>query len=240
MLIFAADTCSMSSSAAIADETRTLAQFTVNHKKTHSEKIMPQIEALFKAADISVGDIDVFAAAVGPGSFTGVRIGVATVKGFAQALNKPCVAVSAIEALAYSALPFKGIISPILDARRNQVYNALFECDGRIMKRICPDRALALSELTKELKECGKDVIFTGDGVPVFSEQIEKELGNRAYFVPQPFVYNLASNVARLGLLKYENGEVIDADRLVPEYVRLSQAEQEKSGKKETAADENK
>ena len=240
MLIFAVDTCSMSSSAAIADETRTLAQFTVNHKKTHSEKIMPQIEALFKTADILIDDIDVFAAAVGPGSFTGVRIGVATIKGFAQALDKPCVAVSAIEALAYSALPFKGIISPILDARRNQVYNALFESDGRTMKRLYPDRALALSDLLTELKTCGKDVIFTGDGVPVFSEQIKNEMGDFAYFVPQPFVYNLASNVAEIGLMKYKSGEFTKVDRLVPEYVRLSQAEQENLRKKEAAADENK
>ena len=233
MLIFAVDTCSMSSTAAIADEVRTLAQFTVNHKKTHSEKIMPQIDAMIKAADISLEDIDVFAVATGPGSFTGVRIGVATVKGFALALNKPCVSVSAIEALSYSVASFKGIIAPILDARRNQVYNGLFESDGREIKRLCPDRALKLSELLEELKSIGQDVIFVGDGTPVFKDEIEEALKEKAYFAKKPFVYNLAPCVAEIGLSKFKAGEIIKAEELVPEYVRLSQAEQEKLKSKE-------
>lgn len=239
MLIFVADTCSMSSSAAIADDTRTIAQFTVNHKKTHSEKIMPQIEALFKAADIMPEAIDAFAAASGPGSFTGVRIGVATVKAFAQVLGKPCISVSSIEALAYSALPFKGIVSPILDARRNQTYNALFASDGREIKRLCEDRAIALAELLETLKKSGENVIFTGDGAPVFSEQIKQELGDRAYFMPKPFVYNLASTVAEIGIKKLNAGEILTPDKLIPEYIRLSQAEREKM-EKEIQADENK
>lgn len=233
MLIFAVDTCSMSSSAAIADENRIIAEFTVNHKKTHSERIMPQIEALFKAADISIDDIDAFAAAVGPGSFTGVRIGVAIAKGFAIPTKKPCIGVSAIEALAYSAKPFKGLIAPILDARRNQVYNGVFESDGRAIKRIKEDRAIELSLLLEELKSYDKDVIFAGDGVPVFKNLVMDFLGDRAYFVPNPFVYNLASGVAEIGIEKYKRGEITEGGLLVPEYVRLSQAEQEKLKQKE-------
>jgi len=233
MLIFAVDTCSMSSSAAIADEERVLAQFTVNHKKTHSEKIMPQIDSMLKASDIVLDDIDVMAAAVGPGSFTGVRIGVATIKGFALALNKPCVAVSSIEALAYSVKSFKGIVSPILDARRNQVYNAVFKSDAREIERLTPDRAISLSELLDELSKTEENIIFVGDGVPVFKNEIENVLKNRAYFAPKPLVYNLASSVAEVGIRKYEIGETVKPELLTPEYVRLSQAEQEKQMKKE-------
>ena len=228
MLIFAVDTCSMSSSCAIADENRIIAEFTVNHKKTHSEKIMPQIEAMFKAADITVNDIDAFAAAVGPGSFTGVRIGVAIVKGFSLAANKPCISVSAIEGLSYGARHFNGLVVPILDARRNQVYSGIFKSDGRKIKRLTPDRAVELSVLLEELKGYDENVIFSGDGVPVFKEEVVRTIGDKAYFVPNPYVYNLASNVAQIGIEKFENGEITEGGLLVPEYVRLSQAEQEK------------
>jgi len=228
MLIFGIDTCSMSSSASVVSDERMIAQFSVNHKKTHSERIMPQIEAMLEAADISINDIDAFAAAVGPGSFTGVRIGVATAKALAQALNKPCIPVSALEGLATNVLSFDGIIAPILDARRNQVYNALFESNGEKIERLCPDRALLLSELLKELKNTDKNIMFIGDGVPVFKEIIEKELKNKAYFAPLPLVFNQAASVALIGLEKFKNGETMSYEKLVPEYVRLSQAEQEK------------
>lgn len=228
MLIFGIDTCSMSSSAALINEEKMIAQFSINHKKTHSERIMPQIEAMLNAADISLDDVDAFAASCGPGSFTGIRIGVATAKALAQAKNKPCVAVSSIEALAESVITFDGIISPILDARRNQVYNALFESDGKNIKRIKSDRALSLEALLNELSGVDKNIIFTGDGVLVFKEQILLSLRERAYFAPLPLVFNQAASVAALGLKKFKEGNFVTYDALVPEYVRLSQAEQEK------------
>ena len=233
MLILGLDTCSMSSSVSVADESRVIAAFTINHKKTHSERIMPQIEEMLKAAEIGIENIDVFAASVGPGSFTGVRIGVATVKAFAQAKNKPCVSVSSLEALAYSVKPFKGLIAPILDARRNQVYNAVFESDGKNIKRITNDRALSLDELLKELKASEKDVMFIGDGVPVFRENLKKELGETAYFAPKSLIFNLASSVLEVAFSKIEREEMISYKELLPEYVRLSQAEQEKLKGKE-------
>lgn len=228
MLILGLDTCSMSSSASIVSEDRMIATFSVNHKKTHSERIMPQIEAMLKAADISIDDIDSFAASVGPGSFTGVRIGVATVKALAQAQGKPCIAVSALEGLAANALSFDGIIAPILDARRNQVYNALFESNGRKLTRLCVDRALPLLELLEELKKTDRNIMFVGDGVPVFKDVITDSLKDRAFFAPLPLVYNQASSIAMIGLEKFKNGDTINYEKLVPEYVRLSQAEQEK------------
>ena len=228
MLILGIDTCSMSSSASVVSEDRMIATFSVNHKKTHSERIMPQIEDMLEAADISIDEIDAFAASVGPGSFTGVRIGVATVKALAQAQKKPCIAVSALEGLATNALNFDGIISPILDARRNQVYNALFESNGKNITRLCADRALPLLELLEDLKKTDRNIMFVGDGVPVFKDIITDSLKDRAFFATLPLVFNQESSIALLGLEKFNNGDTISYEKLVPEYVRLSQAEQEK------------
>lgn len=228
MLIFGIDTCCMAATAALVDEKVLLAQTVVNHGKTHSQMMMPQVEEMFKLCGIDPKTVDAFAAAVGPGSFTGVRIGVATAKAMAQAAQKPCIAVSTLEALAYSSRYFDGIIAPILDARRNQVYNALFDCKKGSATRMTPDRALALSELLEELKELNKDVIFMGDGTLVFENEIREALGVRASFAPKTTRMNLAGAVAELGLEKFKAGETVAYGELVPEYVRLSQAEQDR------------
>ncbi len=228
MLIFGIDTCCMAATAALVDEKVLLAQTVVNHGKTHSQMMMPQVEEMFKLTGIDPKSVDAFAAAVGPGSFTGVRIGVATAKAMAQAAQKPCIAVSTLEALAYSSKYFDGIVAPILDARRNQVYNALFDCKKGISTRITPDRALALSELLEELKGYNKDVIFMGDGTLVFEDEIREALGERAFFAPKTTRMNLAGAVAELGLEKFKAGETVAYGELVPEYVRLSQAEQDR------------
>ncbi len=228
MLIFGIDTCCMAATAALVDEKVLLAQTVVNHGKTHSQMMMPQVEEMFKICGIDPKSVDAFAAAVGPGSFTGVRIGVATAKAMAQAAQKPCIAVSTLEALAYSSKYFDGIVAPILDARRNQVYNALFDCKKGISTRITPDRALALSELLEELKAYNKDVIFMGDGTLVFEDEIREVLGERAFFAPKTTRMNLAGAVAELGLEKFKAGEPVAYGELVPEYVRLSQAEQDR------------
>lgn len=219
MLIFGIDTCCQAATSAIYDGEKLLAQTVINHKKTHSQKIMPQVDQLFALSELSVSDIDAFAAAVGPGSFTGVRIGVATVKGMAQALNKPCIPVSTLEALAFPLSSFQGLVCPILDARRGQVYNAIFE-NG---KRICPDRALALSELLSEIK--GKRVIFMGDGIFPYRDEILSVIPD-AQFAPEVIAMNLAGSVCQVAYEKYLKGEAVSANELVPSYVRLSQAEQ--------------
>ena len=228
MLIFGIDTCCMAATAALVSEDVMVAQTVINHKKTHSQKMMPQIEEMFRAAELSPSDVDGYAAAVGPGSFTGVRIGVATAKAMAQAHKKPCIAVSTLEALAFASYFFDGIISPILDARRNQVYNSLFEGSANGMVRLCEDRALSLDELLDELEKSGKNVMFMGDGVPVYREEIIRVLGDRAYFAPKITRLNLAGSVAELGLEKLRCGETVEYGKLVPQYVRLSQAEQDK------------
>lgn len=227
MLIFGIDTCCMAATAALMSEDVLVAQTVINHKKTHSQKMMPQIEEMFRAAELMPSDVDAYAAAVGPGSFTGVRIGVATVKAMAQAHKKPCVAVSTLEALAFPSCFFDGVVSPILDARRGQVYNAIFEGDVNGMTRLAEDRALSLEELLAELEKINKKVMFMGDGVPVHREKISDVLGDKAIFAPKITRLNLAGAVAELGLEKFKRGETVEYGELVPQYVRLSQAEQD-------------
>ncbi len=232
MLIFGIDTCCMAATAALVDDRVMVAQTVVNHGKTHSQKMMPQIEEMFRLSEIDPKSVDAFAAAVGPGSFTGVRIGVATAKAMAQAADKPCIAVSTLEALAYSSKLFDGIAAPILDARRNQVYNALFQCGKGKMTRLCDDRAISLDSLLDELKKTDKDVIFMGDGTLVFENEIRKALGARAYFATQLTRMNLAGAVAEIGAEKFQMGETVSYGALVPEYIRLSQAERDLLEKK--------
>lgn len=234
MLIFGIDTCCMAATAALMSEDVLVAQTVINHKKTHSQKMMPQIEDMFKAAELMPSDVDAFAAAVGPGSFTGVRIGVATAKAMAQAYKKPCIAVSTLEALAFSSYFFDGLVSPILDARRGQVYNAVFKGTNEGMKRLTDDRALSLEDLLAELEQSGENILFMGDGVAVHREQINLTLGEKAFFAPKTTRLNLAGAVAEIGLEKLKNGDVVGYSELVPQYVRLSQAEQDqlrKNGK---------
>lgn len=230
MLIFGTDTCCGAATAALMDDTKLIAQTVINHDRTHSQMMMPQIEEMFRLAERDICDVDCFAAAVGPGSFTGVRIGVATVKALAQAANKPCVAVSTLHALAYNNALFSGIVCPILDARRNQVYNALFQ-GGRSLVRLCEDRALGIEELLEELKAEEKDVLFCGDGTLAFRSVIEEALGERAVFAPIMQNLNLAAAVAELALL--EEGQAVSYQDLVPQYVRLSQAERERLEKEQ-------
>ncbi len=227
MLTLGIDTCCMAATAALTDGDRLIAQTVINKNKTHSQTMLPQLEEMLRLAEVQAEDIELFAAAVGPGSFTGVRIGVATIKAMAQATKKPCVAVSTLEALAYSSACFDGIVAPILDARRNQVYNALFDCAGGTMSRICEDRALSLDTLIGELKTLDKRVIFMGDGVFVFKNEIEKALGDKAVFAPVTTAMNLGGAVAALGEKMFKSGQSVSYSDLVPAYVRLSQAERD-------------
>lgn len=228
MLVFGIDTCCMAATAALMNDDIMVAQTVVNQNKTHSQIMMPQIEHMFKAAEIDPMAVDAYAAAVGPGSFTGVRIGVATAKAMAQGAGKPCIAVSTLEALAYSSKYFDGIISPILDARRGQVYNALFSGGNDGLNRLCPDRALSLDELLEEIKKLDKKALFMGDATLVFRDRIEAVLGDKAVFAPKVVNLNLAGAVAEIGIEKLKVGDTVEYSKLVPEYVRLSQAEREK------------
>lgn len=227
MNIFGTDTCCMAATAAVICDGRLAASVVQNNKKTHSQKIMPMIEYMLREAELELDDIDCFAVATGPGSFTGVRIGVATVKALAHIADKPCASVSTLHALANNTACFNGIICPILDARRGQVYNALFK--GIEMTRLTEDRALSMEELCRELKNTDEDIMFLGDGTAVFEDMIKSEFGGRAMIAQSMQRMNLGASVAEIGGQMFLKGETCTYSELKPDYHRLSQAERERN-----------
>ena len=223
MKIFAIDTSSAVASAAIVDEDKLLCEFTLNNGLTHSQTLMPMVNEVFKRTGLSVNDIDLFAVCDGPGSFTGLRIGITTIKGLAHAANKPVVGVNTLEAMCHN-LPFcPFIMSPIMDARRGEVYNGFFRLtDGKI-DITCPPRAIPLSECLEEIKKNGEKTVFLGDAVPVFRSEIESKLKDLALFAPQEANMQRAASVAEAA--KYKTPQKYC--ELVPKYLRKSQAERE-------------
>ena len=224
MKILAIDSCSNVATAALMDDDILIAQFSLNNKTTHSTKLLPQIEYMMKNAETEFADIDLFAVTVGPGSFTGERIGVATAKALAHAVNKPMVGVSALMAMAYNIKYTDYLICPIMDARREQVYTASFRWENDELITIKEDRAMALDELLEEINE---NVIFFGDGVPVFKEKIAEKLGSKAHFAPANLLHINGGGVAECAKSEYKKGKACDYASLVPTYLRLSQAERE-------------
>ncbi len=228
MLILAMDSTAIVASVALCRDEVTLASFTVKNGNTHSQTLLPMVEAVLKSADVSVRDIDLFACSTGPGSFTGVRIGAATLKGLAFGQDKPCIGVSTLEALAENVVPFDGVICPVMNARRAQVYNALFRYENGTLMRLCPDRALAVSELEEELLAMHSPVILCGDGVAEF-ERLATKIAPVA--APALLADQCAVSVAKVALRHHNSGESsTDAD-LKPTYLRLPQAERERLAK---------
>lgn len=228
IMILALDSTAEVSTVAVCQGDRLLSEITVNTGNTHSATLLPAVEQALKMAEITVNDIDLFACSTGPGSFTGVRIGVATVKGIAYGKNKPCVSVSTLEALAYNLSGFDGMICPVMNARRSQVYNALFECESGRIRRLCPDRAISISELDTELSGEEKPIYLCGDGYNITSDGFK---ATKTEFVPVRYRYQSAYSVAQIAVKKYENGETVSDAELVPIYLRPSQAERERQAR---------
>ena len=231
MKILAVDTSANVATAAVTDNGRLICESILNHKKTHSEKIMPMIDELLRDSETDIKDIDLFAVANGPGSFTGLRIGVSTVKALAHAADKPIVGVSTLEGLAYNLFGVDGLISPIMDARRSQVYNAVYRWEKGELKEVIPPRALALSECIAGFEK-EKKVYFLGDGVPVYKNEIIEAMGDRAIFAPMTCFLQRASSLAAIAEIKAERGETDTYQTLMPFYLRKPQAEREYDEKK--------
>ena len=228
MKILSLDTTAEVCTAAICDDRHLVAEMTVNTGNTHSQTLLPVVEQILKISENGIDDIDCFACSTGPGSFTGVRIGVATIKGIAYGRNKPCVSVSTLEALAYNLIGYNGIICPVMNARRNQVYNALFECNGGALTRMCPDRALSIDELDEELSALNKPIYLVGDGYDITLRGFKKTAPE---FVPERMRVQSAYSVACCALQKYDSGEVLTDGEIAPIYLRPSQAERERNEK---------
>ena len=228
MKILAFDGTAKAASVAVADGDRILAHHTVDNGLTQSELLLPMAEDMLKSLKLSFSDIELYATSVGPGSFTGVRIGVSLIKGLAFGKNIPCVGVSTIEALAENLRGLRGIILPCMDARRGQVYSATLRCDGKNLIRLTEDRPIALSALAEELKEYeGESIYLVGDGYNVAKKALEAA-GIVICDTPELLILENAASVARVAKRKYDAGEYVSDAELSPIYLRMPQAERER------------
>ena len=228
MKILAFDGTAKAATVAVTDGDQILGYSTINNGLTQSELLLPMAENLLKDLKMTFNDMEILATSVGPGSFTGVRIGVSLVKGLAFGRNIPCVGVSTLEALAENLSPLKGILVPCMDARRGQVYSATFSYDGEKIERLTEDRAIALTDLAQELKKYeGQAIYLSGDGYDVAFKALTKA-GVELRKTPELLILENAVSVAMVAKKMYENGEAITDSELSPVYLRMPQAERER------------
>lgn len=226
MLILALESSAKAASCALLKDGKLFDERFRCDGLTHSETLLPMAEEMMKSNNLTMKDVDLIAVAHGPGSFTGIRIGVSTVKGLAWAADKKCVGVSTLEAMAFNGVPYGGIVCCCMDARRQQVYNALFEIkDGRPV-RLCADRAISLEDLIKEIKLLPSEVMILGDGAEITAKAFE-EAGVPYRAAPDEAVMQRASGVAKAA----EGLEGYSSQDLLPVYLRLSQAERERQAR---------
>lgn len=228
MYILSLDSTAIAASVALCNDERMLALTTIENGNTHSQTLLPLVESTLAQFDLRPHDMGVLACSVGPGSFTGVRIGTSTIKGLGFGTDIPCIGVSTLEALAYNLIGFEGIICPVMNARRNQVYNALFECRNGVLTRLCDDRPIALTELDDELVARGESPIYlVGDGYDLSHAQLTK---SASLLRETPVVLRVqnAYSVAQVALRLYREGVRTTDTELSPIYLRLSQAERER------------
>ena len=226
MKILSLDTATQAATCAILDDDKVLGEITFNFKKQHSQILMPMIDDLFKNTQMSIGDIDAFVASKGPGSFTGLRIGMATVKGLSQGSKKPFVCVSTLDSLAYNLAYTSGIICPILDALRDNVYTALYNFDNNELNQTLDYVNISIDELINKLKDKDCNITFVGDGVPKFKEKLIANLPNIS-FAPAHLNLAKASSLGELGLKLLASGVTDDIYGAIPIYLRKPQAERE-------------
>ena len=224
MILLALDSTARVAAAALCEDGALLGEYTINNGNTHSETLLPMVESLLKLFGLEIKDIDAFAVAAGPGSFTGVRIGVATLKGLAFGTDKPCIGVSTLEALAKNPSA-DGLICPVMNARRNQVYTALFRSKNGLLERLMPDSAIAIEELDRILDEYNEPVILCGDGYDITASQLKHAI------IPlsERLRHQSAFNVALCAMEAISRGEGGTDFDLAPTYLRPSQAERERN-----------
>lgn len=227
MNILAIESSGLVASIAILKDDSLLGEYTINYKKTHSQTLLPMLDEVVKMLEFDLHTLDAIAVAVGPGSFTGLRIGSATAKGLGLALDKPIVPVSTIQGLASNLCYVKGLTCPIMDARRNQVYTGAYRYEGKELVEVIEPCVLMADELVEKLKAYDEQVVFLGDGVPVFGEMLQGVFGTKCSFAPTHLSRQRAGAVAWLGAKLYKEGKMETASEHRPVYLRLSQAERE-------------
>ncbi len=260
MKILALDSSGLVASVALTEDDDLIAEYTVQYKKTHSQTLLPMLEEIRKMVELDLKEVDAIAVAAGPGSFTGLRIGSATAKGLAFALEKPIIPVPTLDGLAYQMYGTDALVCPIMDARRNQVYTGIYEfkismespvqetgiegsekedqkISGREMRYdmyvIKEQCAVSFDEIARELNRLGRKVVFVGDGIPVFRARMMEVMEVPYLLAPAHCNRQSAACIAALGRLYYEQGRAVSGAEHVPEYLRLSQAERERKEKTE-------
>lgn len=241
MRVLGIESSSLVASVAVVTDDILTAEYTVDFKKTHSQTLLPMLDEIGKLLELDLNTIDAIAVAGGPGSFTGLRIGAATAKGLGLALKKTLIHVPTVDALAYNMWGASGLVCPIMDARRSQVYTGLYHMEQGI--EVCmKQKPMDMGELITRLNETGEPVIFLGDGVPVYRNMIEEQMTVPFRFAPAQMNRQRASCVAALGMtaLKkaqndgeednaYTGAFVVDAGDFTPDYLRKSQAERQRA-----------
>lgn len=226
MKILALDSTATPASAALVEDGKLLGEFFINTRQTHSQTLLPMAESVLRCTETEINDIGLFAVSAGPGSFTGVRIGVACVKGLAMPGAVPCAGVSTLEAMAYNLAHLDAVICAVMDARCGQVYNAVFSSDGETVSRITEDRALSISDLAAECEKYKKPLYLVGDGANLcYNKGGFQALG--AKLPPQPLLYQRAFGVAQAALAAFLRGDAVTPAALAPIYLRIPQAERE-------------
>ena len=236
MRILALDSSGLVASVALVEgdgDIRTeqiIAEYTVNYKKTHSQTLLPMLDEIVKMTETDLESIDAIAVAAGPGSFTGLRIGSATAKGLGLALSKPLIHVPTLEGLACNLFGCEGIVCPIMDARRRQVYTGIYRFEEGRLKVLRDQMAVGIEELGGYLKEYEEKVTFMGDGVPVFGGDLEHTImkGRKIAFAPANMNRQRAASVGVRGIQYYLEGKMETAAEHRPDYLRMSQAERER------------
>lgn len=224
MKILALDSSGPNCSVALVENNNVIANFNLNNGITHSETLIPLVNELFKFTNTSINEVDAFACSIGPGSFTGLRIGIATIKGFALSLNKPVISIPTLLSLAYNVPTFDGIVCTVLDARNDNVYSALFNIKEK-PEMIGDYITDTIDTLILDLKKYNSNILFVGDGAVSFRERFEKEFANKAFFMPYHLNLQTAVSVAKAGSDKANLNEYDSVDALHPLYLRKSQAE---------------
>ena len=237
MKILALESSAVACSAALCEDEKLVAQSFQNNGLTHSVTLLPMVSALLDGCGETLAGVDVVAVAAGPGSFTGLRIGVSAAKGLAWPEGKPCAACSTLESMAWGAAHMGMDICAVMDARRNQVYNARFLGTGEGLERLTPDRAIGLDALAEELKNRARPQILVGDGADLCYTTL-KEQGLDVALAPPHLRYQSAWGVARCALELARRGQLTDAAALAPAYHRLSQAERERLEKEQKSKGE--
>ena len=223
MLILAFESSAKSASVALVKDGELLSQYSQCSALTHSRTLLPMAEDMLKNAEVKLSEVDLIAVAHGPGSFTGIRIGVSTVKGLSWAADKPCVGVSTLEAMAWHGLLSGGYVCPVMDARRQQVYNALFKIEDGKPQRITDDRPIALAQLADEVRSLDAPVLLVGDGAAL-TEKFFREHSVPCRIAPENLRWQSAWGVAMAASDKQPG----TSETLLPVYLRLSQAERER------------